>query len=339
MNGSPTPIANQRWPENTTPALSICCVTYNHEKFIGQCIDGFLMQETTFPVEILIHDDASKDATAEIIRAYQARYPHIIKPIFQAENHYSKGIKPNITFNYPRAQGRYIAVCEGDDYWTDPHKLETQVGFLERNPEYVICYHDAKIIDENGHLVSESKLPDKCKTDFSEADLQKGAWTLTLTRCFRNVVKEFPIEITLVKNVDIFLTALLGEHGKGKYMPHITPAVYRIQRGSIWSSLNPQTQVQENLNTFLHLYLYHMRQKRVELAVEVLFEKAFPFFVDFRPETNPCMKKIETFATREQQAWDRIAALEQSLDYKLVQRLLSPFRKIIGLLHGKIDKH
>lgn len=332
MNSSPTSISSQHWPEDTTPVLSICCVTYNHAKYIGQCIDSFLMQETTFPVEILIHDDASKDATAEIIRAYQARYPHIIKPICQAENQYSKGIKPNITFNYPRAQGRYIAVCEGDDYWTDPHKLEAQVGFLENNPEYVICYHDAKIIDENGQLVSESKLPNKFKTDFSESDLQKGAWSLTLTRCFRNVIKKFPLEITRVKNVDTFLTAILGEHGRGKYMPHISPAVYRIQRGSIWSSLSPDIQAEENLNTYLHLYVYHMRLKRAELAFETLIERALPILMHFRPDINPYARTIEMFADKEREATNRLNLIRGSVDYRLGRLLLRPFRMIKELV-------
>ncbi len=335
MAEHPVPLSKQSWSADSTPYVSICCTTYNHEKYIRDCLESFLMQETTFPVEILIHDDASTDATAEIVKAYQAKYPLVIKPICQDENQYSKGVKPNVAFNYPRACGKYIAVCEGDDFWTDPRKLETQVAFLEGNPGYVLCYHDARIIDENGRLVSESKLPDKCKTDFSAEELQKGAWTLTLTRCFRNVIKEFPPEIGNVKNVDIFLTALLGEHGGGKYMPQISPAVYRAQSGSIWSSLKPQTQIQENLNTFLYLYLYHTRQKRTELAVQILFEQAFPFFADFRPETNPYREKIEIFAKREQRAWNAHDIMENSPEYKLGRIMLRPFRFLKSLLNGK----
>ena len=105
------------------PLLSICCVTYNHESFISQCLDGFLMQQTDFPFEILIHDDASADGTANIIMEYEAKYPDLIKPIYQTENQFSKGIKISVTFNFPRAKGKYIALCEGDDYWTDPLKF------------------------------------------------------------------------------------------------------------------------------------------------------------------------------------------------------------------------
>ena len=94
-----------------------------------------MVQKTNFPIEILIHDDASTDGTADIIREYEAQYPDIIKPIYQTENQYSKGINPGFEFLFPRARGKYIALCEGDDYWTDTLKLQKQVEFLEGNKE------------------------------------------------------------------------------------------------------------------------------------------------------------------------------------------------------------
>ena len=106
--------------ENVRPTVSICCITYNHAPYIRSALDGFLMQETDFAYEILIHDDASTDGTADIIREYTARYPDIIKPILREENQYSKGISNISIFNFPRARGEFIAMCEGDDYWTDP---------------------------------------------------------------------------------------------------------------------------------------------------------------------------------------------------------------------------
>ena len=127
----------------TLPLVSICCITFNHEKYIGQTLEGFLMQKTNFPFEILIHDDASTDATASIIRAYEAKFPHIIKPIYQTENQFSKGIRSMYgVFNFPRASGKYIAMCEGDDYWIDENKLQSQADFLEQNKDYGLIHSD-----------------------------------------------------------------------------------------------------------------------------------------------------------------------------------------------------
>lgn len=128
------------------PLVSICCLAYNHEPYIRQCIEGFLMQKTTFPIEILIHDDASTDNTAEIIREYEAKFPIIIKPIYQIENQYSKGVGVSRAFQFPRAKGKYIALCEGDDYWIDPLKLQRQMDFLECNKEYGLVCTDFNIL-------------------------------------------------------------------------------------------------------------------------------------------------------------------------------------------------
>lgn len=120
--------------------VSITCITYNHAPYIRQCLDGFLMQQCNFDFEILIHDDASTDETQDIIREYQHKYPNIIKPILQTENQYSKGVRGiNFKFNFPRAKGRFIALCEGDDYWIDPLKLQKQVDFLNNNSDYIAC--------------------------------------------------------------------------------------------------------------------------------------------------------------------------------------------------------
>ncbi len=127
--------------------VSIICNAYNHEQYIRSALDGFVMQKTDFAFEVLIHDDASTDRTADIIREYEIKYPHLIKPIYQAENQYSKnGISQ---FQYPRVKGKYIAACEGDDYWTDPLKLQKQFDAMEAHPEVDICAHGAVRVDAN----------------------------------------------------------------------------------------------------------------------------------------------------------------------------------------------
>ncbi len=132
------------------PLVSIVCETYNHEKYVRDCIEGFLMQKVNFEYEILIHDDASTDNTQAIIKEYESRYPDIIKPIYQTVNQCSKGIRIWYEIQFQRAKGKYIALCEGDDYWTDPYNLQKQVDFLESNPTYSLCFHNAVVHHENG---------------------------------------------------------------------------------------------------------------------------------------------------------------------------------------------
>lgn len=131
------------WKEKR-PLVTIRCVTYNHEKYISQTLDGFLMQKTDFPFEVLVHDDASTDNTASIIRKYEKKYPNIIKPIYQIENQYSKHDGTISRTLNSLTKGKYIALCEGDDYWIDENKLQMQVDFLEKKPEYGMCYTKAK---------------------------------------------------------------------------------------------------------------------------------------------------------------------------------------------------
>lgn len=140
------------------PLVSISCLTYNHAKYISQCLDGFLMQETEFPYEILIHDDASTDGTEEIIREYQAKYPLIIRPIYEEENQWLKGRRGSPEFNFPRAKGKYIALCEGDDYWTDSSKLQQQVEILENNPSLSATCHDTSLIANSSVVAASSRL-------------------------------------------------------------------------------------------------------------------------------------------------------------------------------------
>ena len=111
---------------NDQPLVSILCATYNQKDYISQTIEGFLMQKVNFPIEIIIHDDASTDGTADIVKQYAEKYPDLITPILQTENQHSKKTGIWSTFIYPKARGKYFAECEGDDYWTDPDKLQRQ---------------------------------------------------------------------------------------------------------------------------------------------------------------------------------------------------------------------
>lgn len=130
--------------------VTVLTLAYNHEPFIRKCLEGIVSQKTDFNYELIIHDDASTDGTALIIKEFQAKYPDIIKPIYQKENQYSRGVSIGSTFMYPRVKGRFVALCEGDDYWTDPFKLQKQVDYLESHPECSLCFTNAIIHWYNG---------------------------------------------------------------------------------------------------------------------------------------------------------------------------------------------
>ncbi len=141
------------------PMVSICCAVYNHASYIAQALDSFLSQERDFAIEILVHDDASTDGTQAILRDYAARYPDVVKPLFETENQYSKGVAIDPTYNYSRAQGKYIALCEGDDFWCDPQKLQKQVAYMESHPDCTFLFTNGYIHDVDGQAPDRPFLP------------------------------------------------------------------------------------------------------------------------------------------------------------------------------------
>ena len=143
--------------------VTVFCSAYNHEKYIRQALDGFVMQKTNFAFEVIIHDDASTDGTANIIREYEAKYPAIIRPIYQTENMHSKGINRLTAFMIPMTRGKYIAICEGDDYWTDPYKLQKQFDYMETHEDCTLVAHAANTYYEDTCTL----VPYTAKPDFS----------------------------------------------------------------------------------------------------------------------------------------------------------------------------
>ena len=238
----PIPLSEQSWPKGTVPFVSICCITYNHENFIQEAIDGFLMQKTTFPVEILIHDDASSDKTVNHLKNYSEKYPNLIKLICQVENQYSKGLKPFL-FIFKRAKGKYIATCEGDDYWFDSLKLHKQVKCLEENPGFTLCFHNVNILYED--------FPDKnCTLNNSETtdittleDLAKGVNYIASASAVikADLIRELPSWFNDVPFGDYALWILVASHGRLKYLDELM-GTYRIHRGGVYGNLANSSQ-------------------------------------------------------------------------------------------------
>lgn len=214
-----------------TPLLSIKCMTYNHEKYIAQCIEGFLIQKTSFPFEILIHDDCSTDRTESIVREYEVRFPNIIKGIYEIENQWEKKCNAHLKKIDAAIKGKYIAICEGDDYWTDPLKLQKQVDFLEMNPEYSMCFHSAKIINELGIADKLSGVVEEREYTANEVFKQWTAPTASLL--FKREIYDLPMNDRYKPLYgDIILILKAAKCGKLKGMSD-QMSVYRVHSGGV----------------------------------------------------------------------------------------------------------
>lgn len=216
--------------------VSITCEAYNHEKYIADALESFLMQKTDFSFEILIHDDASTDRTAEIIKEYERKYPDIIKPIYQVENQYSKGVSVEL-INSSRASGKYTAMCEGDDYWTDPLKLQKQVDYMEAHPECSMCVHGAYKVSSSRKKVVAKVRPSAESRIFTIEELIEGGGDFVATNSImiaREKVGEMPA---------FYLNAVVGDYplviyaalkGNVYYIDEIMSA-YRIGVNGSWT--------------------------------------------------------------------------------------------------------
>lgn len=218
--------------------VSICCTTFNHENYIADALEGFLIQETNFDFEVLIHDDASTDKTPDIIRNYVDKYSNIIKPIFQIENQYSKHIKINMQYNFSRAKGKYIALCEGDDYWTDPLKLQKQVDYMENHPECSLCFHSAKIIQVTKEKRRKLLRPyiKNCISPTEDIIIGGGGFCPTASLLFpKKYIESMPEFYKSAHVGDYPLQMFLSSKGYAYYIDEIM-SVYRMEVPGSWTS-------------------------------------------------------------------------------------------------------
>lgn len=246
----PIQITEQSWDVDAQPLVSVSCRTYNHEKLIRDAIEGILMQKTTFPIELIIHDDASTDSTADIIRDYESKYPHIIKPIYQEENQYSKGVKIGMKYIHPKLKGKYYAICEGDDYWIDPYKLQKQINLLEEHGNsHVLSFHPVRLKVQNelgsnsimGHFGNKLKIigPFQIISNYIP----------TVSAVIRtDIFENYPNTSNKAPFGDAFLWAVAASKGYAIYIPE-SMAVRRKHNQGVYSSLNVKSQIEKSIKT------------------------------------------------------------------------------------------
>lgn len=223
---------------NEAPLVTIRCLVYNHAPYLRQCLDGFVKQKTNFRFEALVHDDASTDGSADIIREYAEKYPDIIVPLLETENLYSRQDGSFTRSMNLHTRGKYVAFCEGDDYWPNENKLQEQVDFLETHPDYSAIFGTAEVVSENGSSV-QGTYPKGLKKDTLElSDLLKRNWVQTCTVMYRWRFYSAPsFEEILVPGIipgDWMMLLAHAQKGKVYYERNRVWGRYRRHAGSMW---------------------------------------------------------------------------------------------------------
>lgn len=247
--------------------VTIRCITYNHESYIRQCLEGFIMQKTNFRFEAIVHDDASTDGTADIIREYAEKYPDIIKPIFETENQYSKHDGSIARIMDEHMHGKYVAMCEGDDYWTDPLKLQKQVDFLEMNEDYSMCFHNVWKL-ENGKM---NQFVDFDESEIFAQDIIMNWIVPTCSVIYRKINLDMEIcrKIGGVSG-DFKIFINLSQHGRIHYMNRLM-GVYRIHNQGATSTLLMTISSQKTMLNQINSMSYYYPKIRALLINQYIF--------------------------------------------------------------------
>jgi glycosyltransferase involved in cell wall biosynthesis len=242
------------------PLISVCLITYNHEKYIRKAIEGVLQQQTEFSFELIIAEDCSTDNTRKIVQEYADKFPTTIRLILQQKN---VGPADNFIDLLKSANGKYVAYFEGDDYWTDYRKLQKQVEFLENHPEFVLVFHNVNIVSNEEKFINKI-YPENRKKVIKFIDLVKGDYTKTCASVFRNDRDKLrPIFGKVIEPHDTSLYLLLLD-GSSAYYFEDTMAAYRIHDGGIWSAKKKVYQLEYSINFLKEMISYYKSYPEVK---------------------------------------------------------------------------
>ncbi|WP_276482089.1 glycosyltransferase [Paraflavitalea pollutisoli] len=258
------------------PLVSICMSTYRHERFIKQAIEGVMMQQTDFDIELVIGEDFSNDGTRSICENLAAHYGSKIKLLPSDRNY---GQNQNLSRIILACSGKYIAMCEGDDYWIDPDKLFKQVDYLEKHPAHVMCFHLINTVDQEGGLL-ETQEGDGSVTEYRGMDLFH-TFVPTLSILFRNCLDYFPPEFYKIKSTDAFIVGMLSGHGDGARLGFVG-GCYRKHDGGLFNQLPMLDKYKQAIHTrkWMRRSDYFKKEQKKEIRRElfrreVLYMKIF----------------------------------------------------------------
>lgn len=253
------------------PVVTICCTTYNHKEFIKNALDGFVMQKTDFPYEIIISDDASTDGTTAILRKYAKKHSNI-RLVIQKKNQWKKGMLDGTFFGFepfihnilPIAKGKYLAFCEGDDYWTDPLKLQKQVDYLESHPECIMCYHSFDVLQGDKIIHRESDKEGKYYTRKELISTPIGI--VSSTKMFRNIYSEGISEEISKFRGDYLYTSYMGTYGCCGFIPGVKRSVYRLHKDGVWTRVPGSEKSKRIQRMYVDLYNLFLEIGNTEAA-------------------------------------------------------------------------
>ena len=281
---------------NKNPLVSICCITYNHENYIKQAIEGFLMQKTNFGYEIVIGEDYSIDGTRKIVFNFIKKYPNLIKVIISNKN---IGMQKNLIRTIQSCSGKYIALCEGDDYWTDLYKLQKQVDFLEANPEYSISFHATEYLNMDTGIKTIHKY--KCKNNFrsftiKDAILKGGEFMTTNSIVFRaEFIKNLPEWYYEAPTGDFALSLIISSHGKIAYFDDIMSVYRKCVKGS-WTHRNRGFQKHklliEKTSKMLNNFNKWTNKKYLIFLIYKIFKNRISFAIIYLRNLSNKIKKL-----------------------------------------------
>lgn len=238
---------------DTPPLVDVVLITYNHEKFVAQAIESVLSQQTEFNFRLLVGDDCSTDNTQVIIESYAEKYPDHMSLMLDSEHRGLKH-KDRVGIRALRATtAKYIAWLDGDDYWTDPHKLQKQISFLEDHPDFAICFHNVRMVYEDGSKETENWLPPNQREVSTIEHLFLDNFIPTCSVVFRRgLFDELPDWFFTLGMGDWPIHILNAQHGKIGYLNEVM-ATYRVHHGGAWSSRSAVSQGQEIIKMLDHV--------------------------------------------------------------------------------------